>query len=172
MEAREWQTPGEWPTWLYGSEYDRLLALARRRLIGYEHLAEDVLSRAVIKWTSVPADRRGIARIEQIIKSEAHSVRRSENRARVRDTRSVTDAAFVARRDLEDQADLDLARLRLDLAVLCKQHNVVPTTVDVEVLEFLFAGCSLAETARILEMPRYDIRRCRDRWKRLIRLMQ
>ena len=63
--------PGEWPR-LTAKDYRDLVRLAERRLVGYEHLAEDVVSRTLIKWASISTEKRGVARIEQVIKTEAY----------------------------------------------------------------------------------------------------
>jgi tetrahydromethanopterin S-methyltransferase subunit A len=81
--TRKEYTPEEWPD--VRGDYQRLVGLARRRLVGFEHHAEDVVTRAVMKWATIPAAKKPVARIEQVIKTEAYSVIRSERRLKERE---------------------------------------------------------------------------------------
>lgn len=166
MVGRE-HPPGEWLDLSEPGEYQRLLRLARRRLVGHEHHAEDVVSRAVVKWRSIPAHMLGVARIEQVIKSEAYSVLRSEQRWRARDTRFVGDPSLHPSW-ASGATDHELSILRRTLAETCKQHRISITDLDVEVLELLFAGLAISAVVRVTGMPRHRIRQSRDKWKRVL----
>lgn len=157
--------PGQWPH--FGpAEYRRLIRLAKRKLAGNDHLAEDVVQRAVIKWTTISADNER-ARIEQVVKTEATSALRSELRARERDTRATCDRSFSKDASQSSQAERDLRLLRLALAQAAAREGIPLTSADAEVLELLFAGSTITETVRLTGLPRSLVRRSRSTWRRI-----
>ncbi len=168
MKQRKANLPGEWPDpteW----GYERLVRMARRRLVGYEHLAEDVVSQALMKWSRIAPSKSRVARIEQVIKSEAYSMIRSEQRRRDRETRVVHDRSSSRHHggsslDGHDPGDQALCVLRQALIATCKREQIRVTAIDTEVLELLFGGCSPAEVARITGLSRYKVRRSRHLW--------
>jgi DNA-directed RNA polymerase specialized sigma24 family protein len=158
----EWPDPNEWG-------YDRLVNLARRRLVGHEYLAEDVVSLALMKWSRLPPDKASVARIEQIIKSEAYSMLRSEQRRREREARVAHDRSSPGcfhrpGQYVTDPGDQALSLLRQTLVATCKREKILITAADIEVLELLFSGCSPSEVARITGLGRYKVRKSRLRW--------
>lgn len=163
--------PGVWPEISEQDEYERLVRLARRRLVGYEHHAEDVVSRALIKWASIPSHKRSVARIEQVLKTEAYSLLRAEHRARERDTRVASDPSLRSKVATQTQGDVDYRLLRQALAEACRQERVRLSTIDVQVIEMVFAGFNLAEIERSLGVPRHEVRRSRNKWRRLAQLV-
>lgn len=161
-DTGEWPDPNDWG-------YERLVSLARRRLVGHEHLAEDVVSLALMKWSKIPRSKSSVARIEQVIKSEAFSMLRSEQRRRERESRVAHDRSSHRHfgdvgRDDTDPDDQALCELRQALVATCKREKIAITAIDIEVLELLFSGCSPAEVARLTGLSRYRIRRSRHRW--------
>jgi DNA-directed RNA polymerase specialized sigma24 family protein len=167
LEAQEWLQPGHWPSELARTDLPRLVALARRRLVGHEHHAEDVVSRSLIKWARIPESKRGVARIEQVIKSEAYSLLRSIQRARARDT---SIALHPAGNSDPDDGARSLALLRQAMAETCKRHRIPVTDADVELLELLVAGLTQEQAARAMGIPRHEVRRSRATWQRVLRL--
>ena len=157
------QRPGEWFD-ISSSHYQRLVNLARRRLVGCEHHAEDVLSRAIERWLAISPDHP-TARIETIITSEAYSLLRSEGRRRARERRVVEDRSSPIGKDSLVHHGEDLPLLRRMLADSCRHHGIAITAVDLEVLELLCAGYTIAETARSMELPRHVVKRSRARWQ-------
>lgn len=156
-------TPGEWFD-ISGPQYQRLVSLARRRLVGYEHHAEDVISRALERWLAVPTDHPS-ARIETIITSEAYSLLRSEKRRSDRERKVVTDRSSIVGNDSHVTTDGGLSLLRTMLVEACFQHGIAIKSLDIEVLELLLSGYSLAEICRLLGLSRHIIKRSRSRWQ-------
>lgn len=156
---------GEWPR-LGPEEYRRLVRLAKRRLAGNDHLAEDVVQRAMIKWTTIPVDHPQ-ARIEQVVKSEATSVLRSELRARERDTRATLDPSLAPSRGAQNPSQRDLHELRIALAQTAVSKSIPITSDDLEVLELLFAGWPMTDTVRLTGLSRSRVRRSKSTWKRI-----
>ncbi len=161
--------PGEFPDISQPADYARLVALARRRLVGFEQHAEDVVSLALIKWARIPADRRGIARIEQVIKSEAYSFLRSERRARERDTRSVSDRSLAVGATSRAHTAQDAVELRQALAETIRSSGVTVTATDVEVFELLLSGLSPSDIVRRTSLTRHQVRKSRKLWQKLLR---
>lgn len=159
--------PGEWPK-ISRREYERLRLLASRRLRGHEHLADDVVSRSLLKWTQIPLRKRAVARIEQVIKTECWSVLRSELRARERDTRAAVDPTVGPDRAARHESDVDLQLLRQAVTETCCRERIPLTALDVEVFELLCAGFTLAEAGRALGATRHDVRRSQSTWRRVI----
>ncbi|MCP3990538.1 MAG: hypothetical protein GY724_15780 [Actinomycetia bacterium] len=144
-----------------------MVRLATRRLVGYEQHAEDVVSRALMKWANIPADRASVARIEQVIKTEAYSTLRELGRSRARDTSYALHPAGDAD---PDAAARDYFVLRRAMVETCKRHNFTITTTDVELLELLMAGLTQEQAAKAMELPRHRVRRSRKLWQRVLEL--
>ncbi len=149
-------------------EYQRLVALARRRLIGLEHHAEDVVSRAVMKWATIRPETRALARIEQIIKTEAYSLIRSERRARDRDTRAATDRALSGGGSARPHTDQEVAVFRHSIVEAIEAAQIPVGRQDLEVLELLLAGYSVAEITRVAGLSRYQVRQAQQRWRTIL----
>lgn len=149
-------------TWLDVDEasYQRLVRLARRRLVGYEHLAEDVVSRAAIKWSRLPVESQGRARIETVIRSEAYSMVRAEARLRRREARAASDRALGV---AGDGSDLDMTTVRLAVVDAGPGGSTGLSALDVEVFELLVAGYTVADVERLLGVPRHRVKRSRER---------
>ena len=160
--------PGEFPE-LTRREYQRLVALAKRRLVGREHHADDVVSLAILKWVRISPARRRVARIEQVIKSEAYSLIRSERRARERDTRAVGDRSSPLGGSARAHTDQDLAELRLALSTAGRQTGIELSAEDIEVFELINAGYNLSEIVRKTGLSRHTVRSSRLRLQHLIR---
>ncbi|MGI9614219.1 MAG: hypothetical protein ACR2QO_15010 [Acidimicrobiales bacterium] len=158
--------PGQFPERF---DYARLVSLAKRRLGGLEHHAEDVVSLALMKWARISTDRRGVARIEQVIKTEAYSFIRSERRARDRDTRAVNDRGLVIGGTERPHSDYDIVVLREALAETIRKTGATVTAVDLEVFELLVAGCSPSDIVRRTDLTRHQVRRSRLAWQELLR---
>ncbi len=150
-------------------DYDRLLRLARRRLIGFEHFADDVVSRALIKWSGLPDDQRRNGFIEQVIKTEAYSMLRSEDRRANRQHRSAEDPAIGRRPQAEVEADRRQVELRMAVAQTCRRLDVRLGPLDLEVFELILAGMNLADVERSLGVSRYQIRKSRKLWQRILK---
>ena len=159
--------PGEFPD-ISRAEYQRFVALAKRRLGGLEHHAEDVVSQALIKWTRISASRRGVARLEQVIKSEAYSLVRSERRFRNRDTKVFSDRSSSVAGSGRHHVDHDVVLLRLALADTSKRAGIGLTTDDVEVFELLIAGYSLSDIVRETGLTRHKVKSARRKLQELI----
>ncbi|MEM8925742.1 MAG: hypothetical protein AAGD35_19745 [Actinomycetota bacterium] len=165
MEGCEGYSEG-WPDLEEAGAYQRLVRLARYRLRGHEHHAEDVVSRAVLKWRHLPADQRAVGRLEQVVKSEAFSFLRSEQRAKERDTRVTSDRSISG---ASAAAAADLRELRRAIAQTCQRHEIELTALDVEFFEQIVAGFSMADVARNCGANRYEVRKVRDKWRRILR---
>ncbi|MFV0259303.1 MAG: hypothetical protein ACK5PP_12745 [Acidimicrobiales bacterium] len=150
--------------------FDRrhLLRLARQRLVGREHHADDVVNRAILKYTQLPAEQRPRARIEQIIKTEAYSVLRSEQRRRERETGYVSDPSRPSGERRVDAA-FDAVVLRQAIVKTCREADIEVSVIDIEVFELLVVGYSLAEITRMGDFSRHEIVRSRDNWRRILR---
>lgn len=159
--------PGEFPD-ISRAEYQRFVALAKRRLVGFEHHAEDVVSQALVKWTRISASRRGVARLEQVIKSEAYSFIRSERRYRDRDTRVFADRSSPVAGSSLPHNDNDVVLLRLALAETSERAGIAITTDDVEVFELLIAGYSLSEIVRETGLSRHSVKSSRRKLQELL----
>ena len=159
--------PGEFPDISRG-EYQRFVALAKRRLVGFEHHAEDVVSQALMKWTRISASRRGVARLEQVIKSEAYSFLRSERRSRDRDTRVFADPSLPAAGPSRPHNDHDVVLLRLAIAETSRRVGISLTTEDVEVFELLNAGYNLSDIVRLTDLSRHNVKSSRRKLQELI----
>jgi DNA-directed RNA polymerase specialized sigma24 family protein len=157
--------PGQWPTSLLGhGDYRRLVALASRKLVGYGYLAEDAVSRALVRWSQLPATTQR-ARIETIVRSEALSLLRSEKRREHRESRVCRDPSSpVGRAAHGDDGYL----LRQVIVAHCRQKAIELSAADLEVFELLCAGATLAELTRELGMPRHRIKAIRDKWRSIL----
>ena len=160
--------PGRFPDMSNRADYARLVALAKRRLVGYEHHAEDVVSLALMKWARIPADRRAVARIEQVIKTEAYSFLRSERRWRERDTRSVTDRSLA----VGLRAEPTTTRKPCCSAGLWRRRfgrsGTTITATDVEVFELLLVGFSPSDIVRRTSLTRHQVRKSQQLWRQLL----
>ena len=163
------QIPGQFPDISKREEYQRLVALARRRLVGFEHHAEDVVSLAMMKWARISAERAGIARLEQVIKSEAYSMIRSERRAKERETRVFDDRSSPLGGSTRPHTDQDMVLLRRALAETIASSGLVVTVQDLEVLELLMAGLSISDVVRRTGISRYQVKRSRETLQILLR---
>ena len=162
-------TPGDWPR-ISERERERLVALARRRLGGYEHLADDAVSRTLMKWIRIPAHKKSVARIEQVLKTECWSILRSERRTRERETRAATDPSLTSRGEHHVEREMEFRLLRRALAETCERERIRLTVLDVEVFELICCGFNLAEIARSLDAPRHEVRRAQMTWRQVIKL--
>ncbi|MGF1597203.1 MAG: hypothetical protein ACFCVK_09780 [Acidimicrobiales bacterium] len=160
--------PGRWIDISSAEEYSRLLRLARRRLVGKEHHAEDVVQRALMKWAAIPTHKRGVARIEQVIKSEAYSWLRSEKRATARDTAVHTDPSSPMAGDRFGTVDDERIVLMRAIVETCRRHGITVRRSDVEILELLMAGYSLSDIVRETGLSRHEVRSSRRMWKDVI----
>ncbi|MDH3682677.1 MAG: hypothetical protein OEV40_22320 [Acidimicrobiia bacterium] len=163
------QIPGEFPDISKREEYQRLVALAKRRLVGFEHHAEDVVSQAMMKWARISTDRRGVARLEQVIKSEAYSFIRSERRARDRDSRVYADRSSPIAGHARPHTDQDTVLMRRALAETCRQEGISLNARDIEVLELLLAGFSLSDIVRRTGFTRHQVKSSRRKWQDILR---
>jgi hypothetical protein len=118
-----------------------------------------------MKWSMLPVDKQAVARIEQVIKSEAYSLLRSEHRLHNREARLTGDPTSSAGGPSPSQSDYELGLLRVALAAACEDGRLVITVVDIEVLELLFAGHNLTSTARLTGLSIYEVKKSRDRWR-------
>lgn len=162
--TRKEYTPEEWPD--VRGDYDRLVTLARRRLIGFEHHAEDVVTRALMKWARVPAHKKPVARIEQVIKTEAYSLLRSEQRLRDRERKVAYDPTLRSSADTVDEIDRCL--LRKAIVQVCRREGLSLTPCDVEILELLFAGYSLSAIVRHTGLTRHEVKKSRAKWRDIL----
>ncbi len=158
-------------TWinLDPSQYRRLVAIARRCLVGHEHHAEDAVSRAVVRWLSIPGARQSVARIEQVVKSEAHSILRSERRTKAREERYERDRSRARCADSASSSFEERA-LRASLRRVAAANRITLTPFDARVLDLLLAGCSAADAGRRLGVGRHRVRQSRDKWRRVVEL--
>lgn len=160
-----------WPDLTTPGMYGRLVWLAKRRLVGHEHHAEDVVSRALIKWSGLPSPQREVGRIEQVIKSEAFSLLRSEERARERERRAAADRSRGMSDAVADTTSADLRLLREAIAQTCKREGIDLSGRDVEFVELILAGLRLSEAQRTMNASRHEVRKLRDKWRRILRQM-
>lgn len=163
--------PGQWPQLSRGA-HDRLVALARARLVGRAHAAEDVVQESLIKWCSIDESKQDVARIEQVVKTVAASYRRSEER---RVAREFQHAADRSRRPGTPAPDDDPLGVELGLAThalvsTARKKRVGVNQLDVIILGELLKGESIASVARSLNLNRYRVRRSRERWRLAARL--
>lgn len=163
--ARDGWVPGHWPTEMAVADYRKLVQMARRRLVGHEEHAEDVVSQAVLKWLRIDSGKHNVARIEQVIKTEAYSTLRSLHRSRERDTRATGDRALSGRGRDDDRAH---ALLRQALVQVARSEGIELTSFDVELLELLMAGFTQQQAAAVMGVDRHRVRRSRARWRRIV----
>ena len=152
--------PGTWIGLTTGPAYRRLVAIARLRLVGREHLAEDAVSRAMVRWAQLPAAQHASARLETVVRSEAASLLRSEDRLHRREHRAGYDRALAAA-PVDPTVELQL--LRLALAQQAEGTGCQLSSLDREAFELLLAGCSLADVVQLTGVMRHQVRRSRDR---------
>lgn len=157
--------PGTWIDLSVPGRYDHLVLLARRHLVGQEHHAADVVSRALIKWRHIPGEKRGVARIEQVIRSEANSLLRSEKRLKGREARASLDRSRTVS---AGSSDHDWCLLRQALVEVSYRMGVSLSEIDLEVFELLVSGLTMAQVARTMNRPRHLIKASRTKWQRII----
>lgn len=156
--------PGEWLSDLGPCVWGRLVRLAQAHLVGHEYLAEDAVSRALIRWRCAPHAPSN-ARIETVVRSEARSLLRSERRRWQREGRVSADRTSpFCRSESIDQVDL-----QGPLVQQCQQHQITLTATEVRVFDLLCAGESMSEVARLLDLPRSQVRAIRARWQVILR---
>jgi len=151
-----WRDP-----WQDGS-YQRLVNLARSRLGGITHLAEDAVQEALISWHRSDAANNPRARIETIVISRSHDLRRQLDRSHKREANAMIDG-HSATPDA-DQA-LETSALRL-----AAHQNYEATwggadDLDYEVLELLLAGFNQLDIGRRLNLTRSMVRSSVKRWQ-------
>ena len=144
--------------------------MARRRLVGFEQHAEDVVQRALIKWQGISRTKAGSARIEQVVKTEALSILRSTHRTMARDTRVVTDPSSNIGRSHSEQREREQVELTRALIETCKNERITVRRPDVEVLELLLAGYRTAEIVRSTALSRHTVRTSKRLWQRVVEL--
>ncbi len=155
--------PGTWPS-LSKAGHERLVWLARRRLVGWEADAEDVVHLTYVKWASLSGSTADVARIEQVVKSAADSWRRSDNR------RIAREAKYEGRRarshDPEaDYTEIDLSLMVRELELLAIGFGVSISETDLKILRHLLDGESMTQIAAAMNRSRYEIRQARGRWQ-------
>lgn len=160
---------GEWPL-LTPATYNRLVRLARWRLAGYGSHAEDVVSRSLIKWASLPAPKRAVARIEQVIKTEAASWYRSEQRMRQRESKAITDRSIGATELVGPGAEVEMLLVKQILYDVASQNDIKISSRDIIVVEDLLAGLRVSEIVSTRKLSRYRVTRSREKWRIILRL--
>ncbi len=155
--------PGTWPK-LSKEGHDRLVRLARRRLVGWEADAEDVVHVAYIKWASLSSSAADVARIEQVIKSTAESWRRSDKRRSAREAKYEMGQARVPD-DLAELTEVELSLMVGELELFALRVGISIEQTDLEVLRSLLAGISMTQIARNMNQRRTDIRKIKGRWQ-------
>ena len=167
----EWMEPrpGQWPK-VSRAEYERYrrLAMWRLRGSGAEHLVDDVVSRAMIRWAALPEDTVSSARIEQVIKSEVYSALRSEKRLKGREQRAATDRSAKRSTASPQATDHDMMLIRYSIVQTCNRCHLGLSTKEIEVFELLVAGLSLAEISRLTHLKRHQLRKIRGVWRRIL----
>ncbi len=160
--------PGEWPDVTEGT-YERLVKLARLRLVGFERHAEDVVANAFIKWRGIPPEKASTARIEQVVKTEAMSLLRSERRLRQREQAVTTDRS--SEHSAWTRSLNEMQELRHALVDTCTKNNIELTRFEVEFLDLTMAGFDHYAIVRHTGVTRYEVRKARDKWRRVIKQM-
>ena len=145
-------------------EHKRLLRIAASYLRGAEHHAEDVVTRALMKWRTIPADRQPVARLEQVMKSEARSLLRSERRAQDRERRWAADRALTSNPDEIDR-HLELWELTDSLIATARSVAVEIDQDDLVILDLMLQGMRVADICRCTTLTRYQVRRSRAKWQ-------
>ena len=160
-------TPGEWPNLAVPRSYQRLVALARRRMVGHELHAEDAVSRAVIRWARLSSDLQTVARLEQVVASEANSIVRSEGRRRDREERSARDPTLhpsLVTRDSEEQVVVAIV-----IGQSMRRSTAPFTDLELLILDLLRAGLTTAEICRRHNLSRYYVGQVRRQWRLVLR---
>lgn len=160
--------PGRWPDLSVPRRYEHLVALARRRLVGHEHHAEDAVSRALIRWAQLSPDLSPVARLERVIASEANSILRSESRLRCREERSARDRALPSRTS-GDAGEVDRILISIVIGQSLAGSKSTEADAEVRILDNLHAGLSVADICRRHNYSRYYVNQIRRRWRVLLR---
>ena len=134
----------------------------------YEADAEDAVSRALEKWTRIPATKQE-ARIEQVVKSESDSQVRAARRRLNRDHNATADRALSTQREARPTAGFSL--LLSDLLRTAQRIGVDVSEVDVNVLLLLFAGFSISDVERTFGIRRHRVRSSRETWRKIVEAM-
>ncbi len=161
--------PGRWPE-LSRSGYSYLVRLAEIRLVGYESGAEDVVANSLVKWQSIDAAKAGVARIEQVIKTEAASWRRGEERRRARERRSAQDPTIGFAVQSSTPLELEAVLVGETLNTTLERENVPVSEKDLQALEMLYDGHWMSSVSAELCTSRHSIRRSRQVWSLVWRL--
>ena len=153
--------PGIWPR-LSREGHRRLVSLARRRLVGWELDAEDVVQLAYIKWSSLDPALDGTARIEQVVKSTADSWRRSDQRRIDREVRY--------QRLKNSRPEDTLTVVELSLAVEELEHLAFRAGLGVSerdrvVLRLLLEGSPMSEISRETGFSLSQVRTSKSLWQ-------
>ena len=151
-----WRDP-----WQDGS-YQRLVNLARSRLGGITHLAEDAVQEALISWYRSDAANNPRARIETIVISRSHDLRRQLGRSHKREANAMIDGPSAT--PDADQA-LETSALRLAAHQSYRAAWGEVEGQDGEVLELLLAGFNQVEVGRQLDLTRSMVRSSVRRWR-------
>jgi hypothetical protein len=158
-------TPGEWPDLSDRELQRRLRDLARLRLGAAGQHADDVVSRAIIRWARMHPGTTSAARLEKVIASEVSSLMRSELRLKRRERRAALDRTsptLVAQHQ-------DWGELRLSLDQSIRRRQIPPSATDGAILEMLYEGHTITAIAATLGISRYAVTSCRERWRRIAR---
>lgn len=154
--------PGEWYAVESVQEYRRLAHLARRRMIGVcEHEAEDVVSLAAEKWRRISPEKAGVARMEQVVRSESDSMVRSAGRRLARDHNATVDPSLSPRARATEKFNL----LFLALEQTADALGIELTDDDRLVMVMLFAGYSITAIEEHSDLTRHQIRTSKTRWQ-------
>lgn len=160
MTSKRDPVPGTWVR-LSPTAYRRLVRLAKFKLGGSQASAEDVVSRAIIRWRSIDPQKRGVARIEQVVKSEAASLSRSEWRRRSRESLYSTDRS----RSPWAPTEIHMSLLLQDLEHVADTVGIAISESDRQLLEVLIDGVPMTHAANSLGLTRHQARRSRDQWR-------
>jgi DNA-directed RNA polymerase specialized sigma24 family protein len=155
--------PGEWPDLSDKLLHRRLRRLAERRLWGNAHHADDVVSRAIVRWAGMDPRKSPAARLEQVIASEVSSLMRSETRLKRRELRSSIDRSGGP----PSSGNREPSLLGPSLAESISRQRRPITAADVAILELLYEGHTISDIAETLGISRYAVLRCRELWRQI-----
>lgn len=157
---------GDWIDLTDEAEYRRLTNFARRSLVGYEYAADDVVINAVLRWRKISPTKQGVARIEQVVKSEARSFLRSEDRRRHREHRWASDAVRCGGQPLP-WLDHERRMLMRSLLATAARMGIEVTPLDRQVLVLVFCGLRESDMVREIPASRHRVRRSKAKWRRV-----
>ena len=158
-----------YPTWRNpwkDDSYQRLVNIARSRLAGMSHLAEDAVQEALISWHRSNAASNPRAQIETVVISRAHDLRRKMTRSQQREWKVTADTQTS---NPSHDPDTDLAALRLTAHQNYAALWVDVDIIDSEILELLLSGHNQTETAEHLRLTRAVVRSSINRWRLALR---